>query len=127
MGAHRQDPLVVIDLAGCDWVDSTFAGWLVGLNKLVQRAPGGCVTLSGCSDRCRGSLERMQLTGLLHFETADPPTETRAVACTTSDQPSKDEFKLMLQAHEQLASLSAENQRVFGPIAAALRTQAEKP
>ena len=121
-----QSPIVVIDLAGCEWLDSTFAGWLVGLQRRMSRIPGGSVTLCHCGDRCKGSLERMKLTGLFNFENVEVPTETQPIPCTTSDQPSKEELKLMLAAHETLAGVSAENEQIFTPIAATLRHQIEK-
>ncbi len=120
-----QEPTVMLDLTGCDWVDSTFAGWLVGLGKRMGRMPGGQVRMTGCSERCRASLERMQLAAMFQFEAADAPAETRMVPCTTSDQPDKEELKLMLAAHESLAALSPENEQLFAPIAATLRNQIE--
>ena len=118
-------PTVVLDLGGCDWVDSTFAGWLVRLSKRMGRTAGGQVHISGCSDRCRDSLEKMQLAAMFQFQAVEAPAETRTVTCTTLDRPSKEELRLMLEAHEALAGISPENERVFGPIIAALRNQIE--
>ncbi len=126
LATRPQPPLVVIDLNGCEWVDSTFAGWLVGLNKRVERIADGHVSLTGCSERCRASLERMQLTSLFRFETIAAPVETRTVSCATTDRPTREELKLMLAAHEALAAVSEKNAEVFGPIAAMLREQMEQ-
>lgn len=125
LATRPPQPSVVIDLTGCEWVDSTFAGWLVGLSKRLERMRNGRATVTGCTERCRNSLETMRLTALLRFGDAGTPAETRAVACATSDKPSKDELKLMLAAHEQLAALGPENQQVFGPIVTMLRRQIE--
>ncbi|MFQ5806488.1 MAG: STAS domain-containing protein [Phycisphaerae bacterium] len=125
LSTRPQEPLIVLDLDGCEWVDSTFAGWLVGLSKRMERTVGGRVCLTGCGSRCRQSLERMQLAALFRFETVAAPTETRVVACTTGDQPTKAELTLMLEAHEALAAVSAKNAEVFAPIAEALRGQIE--
>lgn len=125
LSTHPPEPKIVIDLDGCGWVDSTFAGWLVGVNRRIEHLPGGQLCVAGCSDRCRKSLEKMHLARLFRFETIEAPAETRIVACVTSDHPTKEELELMLEAHESLAGLSEQNQRVFGPIAAMLRQQVE--
>jgi anti-anti-sigma regulatory factor len=117
---------IVVDLAGCEWVDSTFAGWLVALNQRIERSAGGRVSLTGCSERCRTSLERMNLASLFRFETVAAPAETRTVRCATGDRPTREELKLMLEAHEALAAVSEKNAEVFGPIAAMLREQLER-
>jgi anti-anti-sigma regulatory factor len=121
--SRPEKPLIVLDLAGCDWVDSTFAGWLVGVSKRMQRMAGGRLCATGCSERCRGSLDKMGLGELLRFESVPAPTQTRTIPCATGDRPSKNELTLMLEAHEALAALSPENERVFAPIVATLRSQ----
>ena len=119
-------PLVVLDVTGCEWIDSTFAGWLVQLNKRLERSAGGRLLITGCSERCRRSLEKMRLTELLKFETVAPPPETQNVPCTTGEVTGKEKLKLMLEAHEALAGVSPENEQVFTPIATMLRGQMER-
>jgi len=126
LGSRPQKPLIVVDLGGCEWVDSTFAGWLVGLKKRVERIAGGQMSLTGCSERCRASLEKMNLASLFRFETIAVPAETRTVSCATTDRPTRETLKLMLAAHEALAAVSEKNAEVFGPIAAMLREQVEQ-
>ena len=127
LASRPQTPAVVLDLSGCDWVDSTFAGWLLGLSKRMSRIPDGKMFVAGCGDRCRTSLNRMGLTDQFQFEEIEPPSETQMIRCTTGDQPDKQELKLMLEAHEALVALGPENARVFAPIVAALRSQLENP
>jgi anti-anti-sigma regulatory factor len=114
---------VTVELAGCDWVDSTFAGWLISLHKRLSGASGGGLRLAGCSARCRASLDKMHLCDMLSFSDEVRPGELREVPCPTSDRPDRECLKLMLKAHEELASLDEANRRVFGPIAALLRRQ----
>lgn len=113
---------VTLDLTSCAWVDSTFAGWLLGLLRRCGRG----VRLAGCSERCRVSLERMQLRDFFEFCEVAAPADTAAVACPETDRPDPNQLKLMLAAHEQLASLGGSNARVFGPVVAALRAQLER-
>jgi anti-anti-sigma regulatory factor len=111
-----------LDVRGCEWIDSTFAGWLVRLSRRALRSGGG-LTLLGCSDRCRTSLDRMQIAGLLRFSDDPPPDGAQRVPCPTTDKPSRAELELMLAAHEELAGVSDANRRIFEPIAEALRAQ----
>ena len=114
---------VTVELAGCDWVDSTFAGWLVSLHKRLRGARDGGLRLAGCSPRCRASLDKMHLCDLLSFAEQPPPAEMREVPCATTDRPDHECLRLMLKAHEELAELGEANRRVFGPIVAMLRRQ----
>ena len=125
LASRPQPPIVVLDLAGCEWVDSTFAGWLVGLSKRVSHMANAQMCITGCGDRCHASLERMGLSDLFQLEDVEAPTEAQIIQCTTSDQPDRSELKLMLEAHEALVALGPENARIFSPIVDALRSQLE--
>lgn len=123
LAAHRDQPKVVLDLSDCGWVDSTFAGWLLGLRKRLGPHPDRGLLLSGCSDRCRDSLDKMHLGAMFEYVDVARPEEVGVVACEGSDTPDKETLELMAQAHQQLASLDGENQAVFGPIADMLQRQ----
>lgn len=119
---HEREAAITIDMLGAEWVDSTFAGWLAGLARRLDRDRGRLV-LTGCSQRCRKSLDRMNLGSLFQYETVSPPGELAAVRCTTSDRPDARTLKLMLAAHEHLAAASEQNAEVFAPIVTLLRRQ----
>ncbi|HMQ17407.1 MAG TPA: hypothetical protein PKC49_15690, partial [Phycisphaerae bacterium] len=110
--------------AGCDWIDSSFAGWLLGLRKKPARRAGH-LRLANCSPRCRVSLERMRLAGLFEYVESAAPESLSALACTTTDRPDAQALRVMLAAHEELAASNEQNARVFGPIADMLRRQLE--
>jgi anti-anti-sigma regulatory factor len=120
--ARPQRPIVTLDLDGCVWADSTFAGWLLGLRRQLQPC-GGQLRLSGVSERCRASLARMQLVKLFEFCEVAPPAETSVVSCTTGDRPDRETLEIMLRAHESLAAVGGDNARVFEPVIAVLRRQ----
>ena len=126
LASKPEIPTIRLDLTGCDWLDSTFAGWLVSMTKRIIRYPGGQIILTGCGKRCMASLEKMKLASLFQFAETIVPVEIQQIRCTTSDQPKKEELKLMLEAHETLASLNPENAQIFAPIAATLRSQLEQ-
>ncbi|MEP0846747.1 MAG: STAS domain-containing protein [Phycisphaerae bacterium] len=119
-------PRVVIDLLGCEWVDSTFAGWLLAMQKRFQRVPGARLELANCGERCRASLRKMQLGELFSLVDADPPEACRPIHCSTTDRPTKNDVQLMIAAHEALASVSADNARVFAPIVQILQQQLQR-
>lgn len=120
--ARPQGPLITVDLDGCVWADSTFAGWLLGLRRQLQPC-GGRLRLAGVTERCRCSLERMQLAKLFEFCDVAPPADTSVVNCTTGDRPDRETLEIMLRAHESLAALGDANARVFDPVVEVLRKQ----
>ena len=123
LAAHRDQPRIVLDLSDCAWVDSTFAGWLLGLRKRLGAHADRGLLLTGCSDRCRDSLDKMHLESMFEYVDVARPEEVGAVACEGTDKPDKETLELMAQAHQQLASLDGDNQAVFGPIADMLQRQ----
>src|SRR5262245_57363897 len=120
--AHPQGPAITLDLDSCAWVDSTFAGWLLGVRRQLQPC-GGRLRLSGVSERCRASLARMQLQTLFEFVAVTAPAETSIVNCATGDRPDRETLEIMLRAHEFLAAVGGDNARVFNPVIDVLRKQ----
>jgi anti-anti-sigma regulatory factor len=123
LAAHKAGPSVTLDLTDCTWVDSTFAGWLVGLRKRLQRTAGGSLQLVGCSERCQASFEKMRIAALFEFAAAQPPEHVRQVPCTGGDRPDREALEMMARAHEELAAIDEENRAVFAPVVELLRRQ----
>lgn len=120
--ARPHEPTITLDLDGCVWVDSTFAGWLLGIRRQLH-SRGGALCLANISERCRASLARMQLQQLFEYASAAPPAETSIINCTTGDRPDRETLEIMLRAHESLSETGSENARVFEPVVAVLRKQ----
>lgn len=117
-------PRVVLDLSACQWLDSTFAGWLLKLRQRMQAA-GGRGVLSGCPDGCRATLDVMGLSALLVFEDVPEPENLQTLSCAgLHDDPAAIDF--IVHAHEDLAELSAGNKETFLPLAELLRREMEK-
>ena len=124
LAAHSRSPSIVFDLRACGWVDSTFAGWMVGLNKRLKKADGdGGLRVVGWSDECRDSLARMNLCRLFEHRDADQPEHIRVLDYPGNEPPDRAAIELMAGAHRELAELNDENRRVFGPIADMLEQQ----
>jgi anti-anti-sigma factor len=116
---------VVVDLDGCQWVDSTFAGWLIGVRSQLQPR-NGKVVISGCNPRCRDTLTKMGLASLFVFDEVSPPADARPVACFTGDKNDRRTLELMIQAHEELAATHPGNADVFRTVVEMLRRQLAK-
>lgn len=115
-------PKVVLDLDGCRWLDSTFAGWMINLQQRLKQA-GGRLIISRCTPACRTALEVMGLTGLFEFGVVEPPAQTKDVACAGPTAIDADTVEFMLHAHEELAAANPDNARLFAPIADTLRNE----
>ncbi len=115
----------MLDLADCANLDSAFAGWLIRLQRQVTGV-GGKLKLSCCPVVCRQSLEVMGLDGLLTFGDVAFPADAREVSVAGFDEGSPDAIAFMLQAHDDLAGLSPENESEFSPIADLLRRELQK-
>lgn len=125
LAAHDNPPSVTINLTSCDWVDSTFAGWLVGLRKRLS-GRGGSVCLAELSAGCRQSLDRMNIGSLFEQRTVPTPDHTRALTHAAEELDDPRVIEMMAAAHEDLAAVNDENRKVFAPIAAMLRAQLEQ-
>lgn len=117
-----QHPAVVMDLASCGTLDSTFAGWLLKLRREIS-ARSGEVVISGCSQSCHTALDVMGLAPLFVFRAEPPPNGVHEVTCTGVDEGNAGAIAFMLHAHEDLAGVNAENQRVFAPVTELLRRE----
>ncbi len=121
---HPPQPSVALDLNGCAFIDSTFAGWMIKLHRRMAQLQGHLI-VSRCPGVCRCSLQTMGLTALFEFDTVPPPTRLRHLDCADSAADTE-ALELMLHAHEDLAHVSSSNGRVFNPIAESLRKELEK-
>ena len=52
LGVGPSAPTVVLDLADCGWIDSTFAGWMIRMPKQLA-LHGGKLIVSRCQERVR--------------------------------------------------------------------------
>ncbi len=117
-------PTIILDLNGCGWIDSTFAGWMVRLKRQVARQ-GGRLVLAACPDACRASLDVMGLSMLFEFRAVDRPPDLTPLVCAegTLDVGT---IEFMAKAHECLAELNSPNAPVFAHIAEQLRAEARQ-
>lgn len=125
---------LVIDLAACLGMDSTFMGILAGLANRIG-ARGGKLQIAEPGERNRHSLEDLGLDFLMEI---DPP-ENRWRARTAeireelkhprlvSQTAQIQRGQLVLEAHQELSTLNAENARKFAGVVSLLEAELAAP
>lgn len=131
---HKKLPLVVVDMAACIGMDSTFMGVLAGMATRLK-SQSAHIVLAHCSSRTRGLLSTLGLDQLITaFETADTPVEYSAMiqgrvprqklGDASPDDPGT--LKTMLDAHENLIDVSPENMPQFKDVLVYLREEVSR-
>jgi serine phosphatase RsbU (regulator of sigma subunit)/anti-anti-sigma regulatory factor len=105
---------LVLDLSGCEYLDSTFLGTV---HELVAR---GDVVLSGVTPAVRASFEELSMEQVLSRirEDVPAPPELYALGAETD---SAAVHKRILHAHEALSGLSEHNREEFQGVVESLR------
>ncbi len=123
---------LVLDMAECVGMDSTFMGVLAGLAfRLKQKSAAGRITMVNLSVRTRGLLTTLGLDQVIdpHMAGATPEnlqpyfqsTASRMTALDTRENSTRVTAETMLEAHENLVKLSPENLPKFKDVLAFLR------
>jgi anti-anti-sigma factor len=107
-----------IDLAGCDYMDSTFMGLMVGFNKRLMKRSGTRLNLVKPTASARELLSGLGLSSLVNIleEEVDFPKDLSDIVKTKSAG-----VDLLLGTHENLMELSEGNRKKFAPLHAALK------
>lgn len=116
---------VVIDLGGCEHMDSTLLGTL---HELVLRAleVGRSCVVQNVKPSLEANFEELSMTVVLEHISAEPielPAQRTQIdlSATHADR----QQNRLLKAHEMLAELSDENQEQFGSLVETLRSELE--
>jgi hypothetical protein len=117
---------IYIDLSTCEWLDSTFAGCLVGQRVKTGASDGAGdgsgFTVIGSSEPCREVLTKMGLAPLLLSDAPPPSPPPDAFAAVTAQTFSSEHVtETVIDAHDHLAGINDTNREVFGRIADAFR------
>jgi anti-sigma B factor antagonist len=126
---------LVLDMADCVGMDSTFMGVLAGLAARLKNPPGGRIVMVNLSLRTRGLLTTLGLDQVIepHMAGATPADLQPYVAhrgdlatLDTRDQGARATAETMLDAHEALVELSPENLPKFKDVLTFLREDLKK-
>ncbi|HEY8899806.1 MAG TPA: STAS domain-containing protein [Chthoniobacterales bacterium] len=114
---HRE---FVIDLAGCELMDSTFMGTLAGIALRLREIGSGHLTVLNPNTRNRSLLENLGLDHLFAFELPDgvSPAPQRVAQETLSPPPADPSVQhaTILSAHEALVEADPENEARFKDV-----------
>jgi anti-anti-sigma factor len=104
-------PAVYVDLSQCTYMDSTFIGLLVALDKRLLKNSGGRLHVLNPTQQCREILRQIGLETFLLVEKGpfDAPHEMREI----SGAPGRPEAEFILGAHEALMDVSEEAREKF--------------
>ncbi len=122
---QKQPPLlgIFIDMANCEYMDSTFMGLLVGFNKRLEKAIGKKVILFNTNKTCYELLDNLGVSNLVSF--SDEPMEfPENMERLEGARPTNPEF--LLNVHENLMELSDDNKKKFQTLGSVLKSQIEK-
>lgn len=120
---QQGERLIVIDLAACTGMDSTFMGTLAGIASRLSAFEGAAVHIANADDRNRRSLEDLGLDFLLEINPDPAPwlghiAEIRQRLVPAPSQPTgkSQNSKLVLDAHLTLSDLNDQNAKTFSNV-----------
>lgn len=125
------ESLLVVDLAACTGMDSTFMGTLAGMAARLSAKGGGVLQIAEPGDRNRRSLEDLGLDFLMEI---DPPVAVwrGGVAAIRGELKSPQEMepfgqmqrtRHVLEAHQTLSGLNDKNAGEFANVVEMLEDQ----
>jgi anti-anti-sigma factor len=123
----RAAPAVYADLSQCEYMDSTFIGLMVAIDKKLRKTSGGRLHLLRPSPACREILSQIGLLTYLLVDDgpAEMPLHMEEVV-PAGDRPGAE---FILTAHEALMETSEEAKKKFGLLKDMLerKLRKEKP
>jgi anti-anti-sigma factor len=124
---ERSDvPAVFVDLSRCIYMDSTFIGLLVAIDKKLQKGPGGRLHVIAPSPECLELFRQLGLLDILLVETGGVRLPEMKSLDAPSGRPGAD---FVLRAHEALMETSEEARGKFSVLRDVLerKLRGEKP
>lgn len=113
---------LVIDLAGCKGMDSTFMGTMAGLAMRLMKLPEGKLQVAEPGDRNRKSLEDLGLDVLMQIDPADAFWRSQISDVRGNLKPCEtiqdkiNQGPHVLEAHKKLCEADERNTRKFGTV-----------
>lgn len=128
LDATTSIPAVYVDLSECRYMDSTFIGLLVAIDKKLQKGSGGRLHLLNPTTECMSILEQIGLKSLLLIE--EQEVQPPAAMTELAPKAEKPGAEFILKVHEALMETSEEARRKFALLKETLEQKlkgSEKP
>ena len=116
---------VVIDLTGCDYLDSTFLGCILGLHKRFGAARPPRLLVASSAQTSRKLFGPTRLDKLLNITPAPPPVVGAWQALAPAGMKPKDLTRHGMECHRRLAEVEGPAQAAFQRIAEGLARDLE--
>lgn len=120
-GAH-----IVVDLADCEYLDSTFLGCLIMLHKRGQSGPASFRVVANAAAR-RRLLEPVRLEQVLDFADTVPECTGDPVQLPVTPLERREFAEHLLETHHKLAELGGPAAGTFLAIANRLKQELDEP
>jgi anti-anti-sigma factor len=114
-----------IDLRKCNYMDSTFTGILIILEKHAKKKLDNRFVILNPSNFCYNVLETMGLIPLFKISNEKPDYEKNAVQLKPFYIKKTEEAILMYLAHKELSDVSKENKEEFKDVQKFLKSHIE--
>jgi anti-anti-sigma regulatory factor len=118
---------VVFDLSACDYLDSTFQGCLLDLQRSFGRGPTSRFAVANPSEKVRKLLSAAHVDRFINITTdaaAQPVCEEVVVPPETLD--SQDMMQHMMECHRHLADCGGPQQAAFQKIADTMAAELDR-
>lgn len=117
---------IVVDLAGCTGMDSTFMGMLAGIVNTLKKSGGGTLSIVEPGEKNKASLEELGLSRLMEIAPKEGPwvgklEEVRKglKPIGRGSNPGKEDH--ILECHENLCDADDDNNARFQSVLEVLR------
>jgi hypothetical protein len=114
---------VYFDLSGCEYMDSTFLGLIVGTQKRFARLGGQgkrpMITLLFVNEACKGLLRTIGVLGMVELSEEGGPFPAELPRISGEARASA---RFLLDAHEELSGLSEDNRKRFSTLTTVLKS-----
>jgi anti-anti-sigma regulatory factor len=125
------ESLLVVDLADCSGMDSTFMGTLAGMATRLAKVDGGMLQVAEADERNRRSLEDLGLDFLMEINPDQALWSERLEEIRSCLEPALprdgidqlQRARHVLEAHEELSEINDKNAREFDNVVGTLRKQ----
>lgn len=125
------ESVLVVDLAACSGMDSTFMGTLAGMASRLSAVDGGCLQIAGADERNRRSLEDLGLDFLMEIDPGEPVWKGQLEAIRGKLEPvrqaaapgQEQRARHVLQAHQVLSDVNDKNAQEFKNVVGTLKQQ----